>query len=60
MNMSKIMSVIRQQSLAIDSQFYPPMEIIPQTGRYSTGWYGHVCEDYDQKIVLEFFGQKAQ
>ena len=58
--MSKIVSVIRWQSLAIDSQFYPPTETIPQTGQYSTGWYGHICKDYDQKIVLKYFGQKAQ
>ena len=55
MNMSKTVSVIRRQSLAIDSQFYPPTETIPQIGQYSIGWYGHVCEDYDQKMVLAFF-----
>ena len=59
-NMSETVSVIRRQSLTIDSQFYPPTDTIPQTGRYSTGWYGHVCEDYNQKIVLNFFGQKVQ
>ena len=31
------------------------METIPQIGQYSIGWYGHVCEDYDQKMVLAFY-----